>query len=425
MKYKFSLLILLPLFLQAESLKVDALFTLYNINTIKEGSTQADKAALSFGGVVGLQTHKWHGTYSHITFMTTNALFLMPDTNRIDTSVLGRNNAVISANPDDGKKSFSVLGEAYVGYKKSYFDIKIGRQAIHSPLADTKVVRVLPTTFNASRILYKNKTFSIGYTLIDQIKQRTTDRFYNILSHALGSNTLNYTGQNNGLMQMAEFHINITQHMKLLNYYYMLPNFIQSDYMQFNLKHKNFTLKLQSLWQQSIGTFDQRLKEGSTNLGQLSDGVSVFTSGAKICYKMSRDAFSLASTYTAYNANAHSSVIAPFDGTPLFTDTITGNNLFQSNYGKALNADSGYSAGVLGLKLGYTHQFKVLKSSFAVARYDKQAVATQTDLNMVLAFKLKKWDVALKGIWVFDNNQVAGDRLYQYRVIANRAFATQ
>lgn len=422
MKKAVLILSLFPILLFAEALNVDAVFRLYNLNTIKEGSTSSDATALSFGAVAGLETKKWHGTYSRVNFMTTNALFLMPDTSRIDTSVLGRNRAVISGNPDDARQSFSVLGEAYAGYKKHNFDIKLGRQIIHSPLADAKVIRVLPTTFNASYLKYHTKTYTLGYARIDQIKQRTSDQFYNILSHALGTNTLAYTGQTDGTMQMIEGHYQFNDTLQVLSYHYIIPNFIQSNYSQLSFEPSALFFKLQTLWQQSIGTFDTNLKNGSTVLGALSAGVKVFSSGIKLGYRTDTNNLCFATTYTAFNSNAHSSIIAPFDGTPLFTDTLTGNNLFDSNYGKALNADSAYRAGTFAFKASYSKQFKKIKTTFATARFDTGALASQTDLNLVFAFKSNQWDIALKGVWVFDNNQVAGDRLYQYGIIANRPF---
>ena len=114
-------------------------------------------------------------------------------------------------------------------------------------------------------------------------------------------------------------------------------------------------------------------------------------------------------------------------------------DLFQSNYGKSLNADSIYIGGAQSLKLlysqkydnfgltGFSTTFSYLNTSFDRIGFDK----TQEDYNMVLQYKTPKaFTLQLKGIWVKNDTSAKVDGslnaqvklLTQYRVIANYKF---
>ena len=116
---------------------------------------------------------------------------------------------------------------------------------------------------------------------------------------------------------------------------------------------------------------------------------------------------------------------------------ITSNNLFVSNYGKGLTADSVYIGGSLGIKLGYTQSYgflglKDIKSTLSYLHVDNSRVGfsnAQRDYNAVLAYTKNDFSLALKGIWVRYNTSASADgtisqldRLTQYRVIANYKF---
>jgi hypothetical protein len=114
---------------------------------------------------------------------------------------------------------------------------------------------------------------------------------------------------------------------------------------------------------------------------------------------------------------------------------ITSNDLFTSNYGQGLTSSAGYIAGTSGFKAGYTQKYDFtgvegFKSVLTYAYYDNSNfIEAQQDINLVLAYGIGNFDLALKGIWV-DSNTVADaaenitqiDTLTQYRVIANYTF---
>ena len=168
--------------------------------------------------------------------------------------------------------------------------------------------------------------------------------------------------------------------------------------------------------------------------------------GLKAGTTLNESSLLLAYTYVlGSNDKEHNSLALPWDGTPLFSDMITSNDLFTSNYGKGLTSSAGYIAGTTGIKAGYTQKYdftgvKGFKSVLAYAYYNNKNFAdAQQDINLVLAYGISDFSLAFKGIWVKNNtgNSAADadikagktgasisqiDKLSQYRVIANWKF---
>lgn len=408
-----------------EDMHVDGTLEVYNIGTYKqEGEINTlDANALAIGGQFSITSADINGWFTKVNFMTSNGLFIDNNPAHIDGSVLANDVAVVSGNPADKANSIVLMGEAYVGYESKTSRLKIGRQKYKSPLASTKEVRELPSTFSGATAVYTGETLTLGLAAFDKFKQRTSDRFYNALEHALGVKTQNYTGRRGGSLYTAKL-IYKTDKSKFSLYEYYMEDFLSSLYAGFETKVGETKWELQSLYQRSIGNFDRVLKEGSSSLGIYEEGLSVSEVGARVTLGSKEDKLILATTYTGSKENAYSDIVAPFDGTPLFTDTITGNNLFKSNYGKALAADSGYTADTLSLKVAYKHKISSsVKSMLALGRFD-QALGgvAQTDINVVFSWKTHGWDLAAKAIYVFDDAQNPGQKLQQYRLIATYKF---
>ena len=424
----FGKIILAALFLSTlsvqakENFSVDGKFKAYNIGTYKQsGDTiTLDSNALSVGGQLGITTVDYSGWYSKVNFMTTNGIAVNDDPNHIDGSVLANDVKVVSGVASDKGNSISVLGEVYLGFDNKIVDLKVGRQKYDSPLAAQKEVRMLPSTFSGLNAHYKIGGHVLGIAYFDKFKQRTSDGFYNILEHALGLNTFAYTGEIKGSLMVASLEVN----EKLRLYNYQINNFINSTYLDYKSECKGFKWAVQAIYQTSIGNFDTALKQGLVNATTYQEGLNSSEIGAKVSFGSKINDFTLATTYTGSKSGAYSNLVAPFDGTPLFSDTITGNNLFKSQYGQALNADSGYTADTLSFKAAYKHvHSKTVKSYLALARFDQgSSDVAQTDINAVLSWKTHGWDLAAKAIYVLDNAHNDGDKLQQYRLIATYKF---
>jgi len=396
-------------------------------------STSAHANAV--GGQLSYTTASWNGFQTGATFMTTNG-FALP--NAVDTSIIGRDNGVRSGNPDDAKDSFAVLGEAFVKYNYKEFSALYGRQVIKTPLIHAKVVRMLPSAVQGAFVDYTIGKGKVGASYLTHFKQRTSDQFTNIVKHALGDNTRAITGDDEGEVVVIDgVYKGDISSVQAYNYY--AKDFMNSFYIDATFKNKldsGWTVNAgyQYINQRSIGNADDNLKDDSTftNGKRISSNAFGFKFGAG--YDESK--LDLAVTKVLADSDRHDSLVLPWDGTPLYSNMITSNDLFQSNYGKALNADSIYIGGSLGMKLAYTQKYdftgvKGFKTvlSYLNVKNDKFA-HNQRDYNVVLAYGIGNFSLALKGIWVrYDSSLPATadkadqkDKLTQYRVIANLKF---
>jgi len=406
----------------------------YYIQTDKDfetlNSTSAN--ANSIGGKLSFKTASLYGFRSGATFMTTNPFLL---DNRVDSSIIGKDNGVRSGNAKDG---FSVLGEGYIAYNYNNFDFLYGRQVIKTPLIHAKEVRMLPSSVEGGFFNYKINKKSV-YTLayLEKFKQRTSDTFVNMQEHALGNKTEAITGSKTGSVFMAGVDYKQDEYtLKVYDYY--ANDFLNTIYLDVSYKTDVSNLQLtfsgQYINQKSIGNADTNLKNDLTLAG---GAINVNAFGAKVVAKLSKSKFIVAYSNILRDEDSHDSLVLPWDGTPLFANMITSNDLFQSLYGNALKADSIYIGGSQGIKLAYNQKFNLfgenLSTTISYLNTSNSRTGfhkAQRDYNIVLGYKANKaFSVALKGIWVQNNSgaDATGEitqlkLLSQYRVITNYKF---
>jgi len=406
----------------------------YYIQTDKNHDSAADTSAHanSMGGQLSFDTASLYGVSAGVTFMTTNP-FLLPDS--VDTSIIAKDNGARGGDATDG---FSVLGEAYLAYSYADFDFTFGRKVIKTPLIHAKVVRMLPSSVEGAFVSYNvNNKSSLGMAYLSRFKQRTSSLFTNIIEHALGNNTQAITGSTGGYLTMLDYQYkrdNIS--FKAYDYYakdFMNSFYTDATYMM-KISGKKVNVAAQYINQRSIGNADTNLAKATSITAGKKINVNAF--GLKASTHIESAKFSLAYTKVLQDANKHDSLVLPWDGTPLFTNMITSNDLFQSIYGSALKADSIYIGGSQGIKIAYNQKF----DSFGLNGFstslsylntsNSRFTKDQHDYNVVLAYKHDKhFTLALKGIWV-QNNSGADTTgtvsqlklLTQYRVIANYKF---
>ena len=423
----------------------------YFIETQKKNSGSDDFKAYanSIGGKLGYKTAKLYGFSLGATFMTTNP-FALPST--VDTSIIGKDNGVQGT--EDPEEGFSVLGEAYLDYQVQGFDIWYGRRIEKTPLVNPKEVRMIPSSIEGGDVSYSFENgLKIGGGYLDKFKQRTSSRFVNIVEHALGAQTELITGHKTGnvLPAYLEWH-NAHHSVRLYNYY--SKDFMNMTYFDAVHKHQvnedlTWFAGLQGMHQHGIGHSTGVMEtQIDPTTGELAYGGKINGRffGLKAGATYAESSFLLAYTNVlGSRENEHNSLALPWDGTPLFSDTITSNDLFTSNYGKGLTSSAGYIAGTSGFKAGYTQKYDFtgvngFKSVLSYAYFDNSNFANaQQDINLVLAYGVSDFSLALKGIWVNNNtNNTAADtdskanetgssitqidKLSQYRVIANWKF---
>lgn len=416
----------------------------YFIQTDKDKSSQnalnTSAYANSLGGQLSFDTASLYGFRSGVTFMTTNPFLLSAN---VDTSIIGRDNGVRAGDGISGdiaRDGFSVLGEAYLAYNYKNMGIYLGRGVIKTPLINAKEVRMLPSVVEGASLYYKlTKTTKFDLAYYSGFKQRTSDVFVNITEHALGDQTKTITGSNSGYIGMFGLnHKGENYSLKLYDYYasdFMNSLYLSGDYT-LNIKTAKVSLAAQYIKQNSIGIADTYFSENASVAGGVISSNAI---GLKLSASLKSSKFFIAYSKVLKDDSKHDSLVLPWDGTPLFTNMITSNDLFQSNYGKSLNADSIYIGGAQSLKLlysqkydnfgltGFSTTFSYLNTSFDRIGFDK----TQEDYNMVLQYKTPKaFTLQLKGIWVKNDTSAKVDGslnaqvklLTQYRVIANYKF---
>jgi len=420
--------------------KVKGNIKYYFIETNKDHANTPDTSAYanSVGGQLSYTTSDFHGLSSGATFMTTNG-FALPGL--VDASIIGRDNGVRVEGSPGGKvaqESFSILGEAFVNYKYENLELLYGRKVIKTPLVNAKVVRLLPSAVQGAFVKYNlNEKNSIEVSYLTHFKQRTSDKFIDIIKHALGSKTKEITGSNGGGLAFADYKLK-AKNFNMNVYDYYANNFINSAYIgaKFNSKLSKtwkYGFAAQYINQMSIGNANTNLAKTNSATGGKAISTNAF--GLKANIKNKESNFALAYTKVLRDSNKHDSLVMPYDGTPLFTNMITSNSLFMSNYGKGLTSDSVYIGGSQGIKLTYGQKYgfiglKNFKTTLTYlnttnARFKK----AQQDYNIVLGYAKNKFSLALKGIWVMNNSSMAANgtvsqlkQLTQYRVIANYKF---
>lgn len=409
----------------------------YYIDTAKEtGSSHTSQHANSIGGQLGYTTGSLYGLKLGATFMTTNPFILPADENNVEQSIIGRDIKTVTGVVTDGNKGFSVLGEAFVQYDRDNYELWYGRKVIETPLIDAKEVRILPSSVEggiATLKLTSKTQMSAGF--VDKFKQRTNDRFYDIIEHALGTNTQTITGDSSGyVLPVSISYKDKTINVRIYDYY--APDFMNSIYADATLtntldKEVSYSASLQTIVQESIGNADSMaaasIMGGKINAQEL---------GAKVSAVYQESTLIAACTHVFSNGGDHDSLILPWDGTPLYTNMITSNNLFISNYGKGLESDTAYIGGTTGYKLGYIQKFdftgiKGISAGLSYAYYaNDRFPENQDDINGELGYGVGNLTLAFKGMWVNHNTSaksdntlnVQNDSLTQYRVIANYKF---
>jgi len=449
MKYAIGLSLLTALSLQAadgleswfKEGKAHGNIKYYYISTTKDGGTPGHSSAHSnaIGGQLGYETGSLYGLKAAATFMTTNPFAIPSDPRNVETSTLARDNGVrldgsaTGVHADDG---FSVLGEAYLQYNRDNYEIWYGRKVIDTPLMDAKEVRMIPSAFQGGMATIQaddTLMLSIGY--LDKFKQRTSDRFINIIEHALGVNTAAITGSTSGSVIPVSVQYKKGP-IKALVYDDYAKDFMNAVYAEasFNNKLSNdmsYTASVQGIMQNSIGNADSAAAQAI-----MGGKINAQAVGAKVSFNIDKTSIMAACTHVFSNSGDHDSLVLPWDGTPLYTNTITSNDLFVSDYGQGLTSDSAYIGGTTGYKLGVSQKFDIatvkgFSAGASYAHYENgRFPSDQDDINGELGYGAGNFSLALKGIWVHDNTSASinntlkaqNEKFTQYRVIANYKF---
>ena len=112
----------------------------------QDNAVDTDTYGTSLGGVLKYETADWNGLKLGVAAYISQKLHFA--TGDFDEN---------KANPDlfgEDTKSYAYVGEAYVDYTMGDLNLKVGRQLIDTPFADTDDIRMHPNTFEAAIATY-------------------------------------------------------------------------------------------------------------------------------------------------------------------------------------------------------------------------------------------------------------------------------
>ena len=372
------------------------------------------------------------------TFMTTSPFALPEGANNVEQSTLARSNAKRTGTVSDGNEGFSVLGEAYAQYNRDSYEIWYGRKVIETPLIDAKDVRMIPTSIQGGVASVKvSPSIEISAGFIDKFKQRTSDRFIDIVEHALGANTQTITGHSGGYV----LPVSIAYKEGALSgriYDYYAPDFMNSVYVDATFKNQLddgwlYTASVQGIKQDGIGNAN------STAAKALMGGeINAKALGAKVTLTHQDTTLVAAWSHVFSSDGDHDSLVLPWDGTPLYSNVLTANNLFGSDYGQGLTSENNYIGGTTGMKVSVIQNLDFtgitgMSTEVSYAHYDgeRYTLGAEEDINVQILYGIGNLSLAAKGIWVSNNTVMGNDPhaiakvnadFTQYRVIANYKF---
>lgn len=413
----------------------------YYIGTEKDGGNQADtwQHSNAVGGQLGYTTGSLYGLKLGATFMTTNPFVLPQGAGNVEQSTIARDNAKRpGATVADGNEGFSVLGEAYAQYNRDNYELWYGRKVIETPLIDAKDVRMVPSSVGGGMATVKvSPSVEISGGYIDKFKQRTSDRFTDIIEHALGINTQAITGHSGGYV----LPISIAYKEGPLSgrvYDYYAPDFMNSVYADATFKNQldfgwSYNGSVQGIMQDGVGNADSVLAKS-----KMGGEINAKALGAKLTLTHQDTTFLAAWSHIFSSVGDHDSLVLPWDGTPLYSNVLTANNLFGSDYGKGLTSDTAYIGGTTGMKVGIIQKLDFtgiigLSTEVSYAHYDGErfTLGAEEDVNVQLQYSIGNLSLAAKGIWVSNNTVMGNDPhataqvnadFTQYRIIANYKF---
>lgn len=105
----------------------------------QDNAVDGDTYGTSFGGVLKYETADWNGVKLGVgAYISQKFHFASGDEDKINTDLF-----------DMDGKSYAYVGEAYVDYTLGDLNLKVGRQQLDTPFADTDDIRMHPNTFEA------------------------------------------------------------------------------------------------------------------------------------------------------------------------------------------------------------------------------------------------------------------------------------
>lgn len=410
--------------------------------------TTTDAQTFAVGGKLKYTTAPLYGFTAGVEFLTTQDLGTKSQKNTGGILGAGENDPTLliaNTNDADGLSksnygSGSALGSAYVSYAFGKDDITVGRFELPTPLAASKETRMLPTVFQGAVAHVKDIPNTVlAAAFVNGVKERDSDKFVKMGQAALNNlgqlgltgaggvatpenlKTLKTSGgfitdvgalndaKNSQVYAAAAVYLGIPG-VVLQAWDYYATNILNAVYVQADYKTKlggvDFSAAAQYIRESDVGNF-KKIWSGTVN------GIDAQLYGAKVAAGIAGFTGTLAySQVSDGKADKLGGVIAPWDGTPAFTDSANNNNLGGAVLvdGTASIYGGSYAAGSKNWKAQVDYDFanigvKGLNASVSYAIYDRKWDTTKLGMK---GFDVKEWNImakysfdgALKGLGV-------------------------
>ena len=338
-------------------------------NPSKENYT---RKANAIGGHLKFETADYKGISFGTALYTTNGFGLdnpKDDYIKVDPTLLGPNN-----------EAYSILGEAYLGFKYANTAFKGGRQKLNTPMAGADDARMLPNLFEAyllSNTDIPNTTLIAGH--VTREAQGTFGRVYNggILAATSGYSAVDSRDQVGRFVNMGSYAIGektdgvsvVAASYKNGGFKAQLWDYYAHDIL--NAIYGDASFSWTCLLTDSVKPFAaaQFIKEndiGDKFLsalggdGKIDSMYYALKFGAKIENFTAYAAYSVTSENSASDAAYANAIISPWGGMPAYTQGMVTRHMFL--------------AGTKASKVAASYNFKAfgpdLKTVLYYAAYD-------------------------------------------------------
>jgi imipenem/basic amino acid-specific outer membrane pore len=360
----------------------------FYIDRTYQGSAGNDlhRNGTAIGGHLKYVTDEYKGLNLGTAFYTTNKIGASPD---IDPTLFGKDN-----------EGYSILGEAYLEYKRGNTTFKGGRQILNTPLAGADDARMIPNLFEAYLIQNKdveNLTITAGY--INRFAQGTFGRVYNggLLSVTSGYSYVDSRDQVGDFVGMGDYAVgkntagvavgsliySPTKNIKLQAWDYYAYDILNAVYAQADFSWK-------CLISDSVKPYfaAQMIKEdevGDKYAGYLNGLYWAGKFGAKVGGFNAYIAYSQTSKNSA-NENIASgglenAILSPWGGMPAFTQGMVTRHQFLAGT-KASKVAASYSFKDSGVNLSTTAYYTSFDMD-ANSGYGISRTATEPGVDVI------------------------------------------
>ncbi|MBU0721497.1 OprD family outer membrane porin [bacterium] len=379
----------------------------------------------ALGGNLKFETAAYEGLSLGTAFYTTNKIASSPT---VDPTLYGIDN-----------NGYSILGEAYLQYKRGNTTFKGGRQKLDTPLAGSDDARMVPNLFEAYLLIntdLPDTTLIAGH--VTRFAQGTFGRAYGaggLVSVTSGYSAWDASNQVGDFVNMGTYAINQEtsgvsvvsatytgiENLKIQVWDYYAHNILNALYGQVDYSWK-------CLLSDKVKPFAgaQLIKENEVGdkLAGRTDGLYVGAKfGAKIENFTAYIAYSQTTANEATDAATENAIITPWGGMPAFTQGMVTRHQFLAGT-KASKIAASYNFKDLGADLSTT----VYYASFdmdANSGYGVTRVATEPGFDIIYNPEMvKKLQLRFRGNFPSKfAESAAGDTGWnEYRFIANYNF---